>query len=115
MWIIKNAFHEDKILADYRPLHIMITIDKEKGRKEIKTLLRHSIDLKTYLKRDMNIFEDFLARNSENLSDALVASFRISNAFIFRMLFDSSYKPTSKPLVKNLDLAIEHLKKNLKT
>ena len=115
MWIIKNAFNGDKILPTYVPLHIRLGVEKESGRKKIKMALVQSINTKALLKRDIEFFEEFLKNYSHILSDNFVEPLRVSSKYIFRRLFDNSYSPTTKPVVRELDLAIDHLKKNLKS
>ena len=114
VWIVKNAFNGDKILANYVPSHIKLSVDKESGRKKIKMGLVHSINTKSLLKRDIEFFEEFLKIYPDFLSDTLIEALRISSKYIFRRLFDNSYSPAAKPAVRELDFAIEHLKKNMK-
>ena len=90
-------------------------MENETGRKNIKIFLRHSINLKALLKKDMATFDDFIEKYKESLSDSFIVTVRSMNEFIYRKLFDESYaSAASKTQVKYLNEALALLKENLK-
>ena len=114
-WIVANAFHGDKILPNYRPPHIQLPFEKETGRKNIKALLKHSINMRNFLNRDKKQTEDYLVEINTLLSDSAIRSFENMNCYIFSTLFDSNFQPKEPPTVKGLEIALQHLKKNFKS
>lgn len=114
VWIIKNAFHKEKIFIDFVPKHLELTFDKEKGRKYIKEFIKNSQVLRKCFKRDLETFNEFFDKYRDETTESFKEHIKNCNDYIYKKLFDDNYVKIMNVNVKYLDDALKYLKSKLK-
>ena len=113
IWIVKNAFHKEKICEGFKDRYLGLVIEKENGRKYIKKFLKNSGVLQNLLKRDVDCFEEFYKQFKEILTPQFNQTMIENNEYLFRSLFGNGEK--SAPFhMQYLEEATNAVKMDLK-
>lgn len=114
VWMIKNAFHNDKIFIDFIPKSLNFEIEKETGRKYIKMFLKNSIILKKCLNRDINSFEEFFDNFKQEMTDNFIKTTKVNNQYLYMRIFDGDSVDKAQTNVRYLEDAVRFLITKLK-
>lgn len=114
VWMVKNAFHGDKVFVDFIPRSLNIEVEKETGRKYIKIFLKNSILLKKCLNRDISTFEEFFDNFKEEMTDGFQRTAKANSRFLYTSIFANNEEETVRVEVRYIQEAIRFLSTKLK-